>query len=178
MHYVHGVPEDNNRIEITSNRGVSDDIRGPVKEEITRTPLTQFGLSKLTERQQMMYLLGDKEQKEAIVAATTKKFLPTYRFNHEKQSITPPVAAAASPNTPLRIDKERIETQPNIGPNSRIAIVFRSGEQKSFKNDFGEPREALQPRPEREYCFGSNILGLEEGSFYTRTHLLEMCAHR
>jgi alkylated DNA repair dioxygenase AlkB len=61
------------------------------------------------------------------------------------------------------------------GRNTRIAIVFRTGNEVMFAKDSGRACLDLSPKLRRTYTFGH--AGLEEGKLYTRNQLFNMGAH-
>jgi hypothetical protein len=61
--------------------------------------------------------------------------------------------------------------------SSRIAIVFRTGEEVSYPRDSGRPCTDLSPRTPKFQVFGNHIPGLVEGYVYPRCELFIRCAH-
>ena len=61
--------------------------------------------------------------------------------------------------------------------NTRIAVVFRRGNQVMQSKDSGRPCASLTPRPEVPYQFGRMDV-LAEGATYLRQQLFELNAHR
>jgi hypothetical protein len=59
----------------------------------------------------------------------------------------------------------------------RVAVVFRQGNQKSFKTDSGTELLSLLPPPRSTQIFGA-IAGLDPMRIYTRKRLVEMGAYR
>ena len=70
---------------------------------------------------------------------------------------------------------ENIKTTGKRVKNRRICVVLRTGDQKHFDKDTGEPCVDLSPRPPMKYTYG-HIEGLQEGKLYTRRELKKMNA--
>jgi alkylated DNA repair dioxygenase AlkB len=66
-------------------------------------------------------------------------------------------------------------TQENQDHAERIAIVFRTGDERIFLKDSGRVCTDLSPRVKKKYNFGHGKM--QEGTMYTRRQLYDMEAH-
>lgn len=61
--------------------------------------------------------------------------------------------------------------------STRIAVVFRTGNEVKYARDSGKACNRLSPKPPKVQIFGNAIPGLVEGYVYPRFELFERCAH-
>jgi alkylated DNA repair dioxygenase AlkB len=103
-------------------------------------------------------------------------------YSHSVPPTSTATTTAASSSSLSSLEKHTLplirgsNSTSNSNINTRIAIVFRTGDEVRFSNDSGRPCLDLSPRIPRVYTFG-RIAGLQEGELYTRTQLFEMGAH-
>jgi hypothetical protein len=74
------------------------------------------------------------------------------------------------------VPREKKETKEQDN-SSRIAIVFRTGNEVRYSRDSGRPCTDLSPRTPKFQVFGNQIPGLVEGDVYPRSELFQRCAH-
>jgi hypothetical protein len=74
------------------------------------------------------------------------------------------------------VPREKKETKEQDN-SSRIAVVFRTGNEVIYPRDSGRPCTDLSPITPRVQVFGNQIPGLVEGNVYSRAELFQRCAH-